>query len=112
MALLAWAAMFVGYPLLKAQREPPARDSEYERQRQELLFQRDNAYAAIQELEADHRLGNLSREDLRALEEQYTLRAAVLLKELDTLEQGMAQQADAEIEKAVARYRRARPAGS
>lgn len=111
LALLAWVVLFVGYPLLQAQGEKLARDSEVERRRQALLFQRDAAYAAIRELETDHRLGNLSREDLHALKEQYTLRAAVVLKELDMLDEAPrgAGQADAEIEEAVARYRRASP---
>jgi len=94
---------------MQAQREGPARDSEYERRRRELLFQRDTAYAAIRELETDHRLGNLSREDLQALKEQYTLGAAALLRELDLLGDELARQAEAGIEEAVARYRRARP---
>ncbi|MDO8532899.1 MAG: hypothetical protein Q7T26_12190 [Dehalococcoidia bacterium] len=109
LVLLAWVVAFVGYPLLEARAGQATTESEAERRRKELRFQRDTAYAAIRELETDHELGTLSSNDMTTLREQYTLRAAMVLKELDDLEAGMTRQADADIEEGVARYRRSRP---
>ncbi len=109
LALLAWVIVFVGQPLVQARTARVPTESATERRRKELRFQRDTAYATIRELETDHKLGTLSEQDMHTLREQYTLRAAAVLKELDVLEAGMARQTDAEIEESVARYRRSRP---
>lgn len=112
LALLVWVVVFVGQPLVQARTARAPTESATERRRKELRFQRDTAYAAIREVEADRKLGTLSAQDLHTLREQYTLQAATVLKELDVLEAGMARQTDAEIEESVARYRRSRPSAS
>lgn len=109
LALLVWVIVFVGHPLVQARTARTPTESTTERRRKELRFQRDTAYAAIREMETDNRLGMLSPQDMLALREQYTLRAATVLKELDVLEADIARRTDAEIEDDVARYRRSRP---
>ena len=48
-----------------------------------LLEHRDSLYSAIRELEFDHRMGKVEDEDYRRMREDYTQRAATVLKELD-----------------------------
>ena len=48
-----------------------------------LLEHRDSLYSAIRELEFDHRMGKVEDQDYRRMREDYTQRAATVLKELD-----------------------------
>ena len=86
-ALLAVAAVVVvALPFL---REPAPEDdrlarlSPAERRRLELAEQRDQALAALKELELDHRTGKVSDEDYRALVGPLRRRAAETLRALD-----------------------------
>ena len=48
-----------------------------------LLEHRDSFYSAIKELDFDHRMGKVEDEDYQRMREDYTQRAATVLKELD-----------------------------
>jgi hypothetical protein len=52
----------------------------------DLLAQRDSAYAAIKELEFEYHLGNLSQRDYEDLRARYRQRAADILRRLDAAE--------------------------
>jgi hypothetical protein len=85
-ALAVVAVVFVARPFL---REPlPASDrldepDELERQRLELVEERDRALAALKELEFDHRTGKVTDADYRALVGPLRQRAAEALRSLE-----------------------------
>ena len=87
-AVLMSAVVFgvLAYPFLRAPRANPASAPLNGRQREELLSQRDAAYAAIRELEFEFQLGNLSQHDYDDLRARYRDRAAGVLQQLDSLE--------------------------
>jgi hypothetical protein len=94
-ALLAVAAVVVvALPFL---REPaPADDrlaplSPAERRRLALAEERDQALAALKELELDHRTGKVTDEDYRALVGPLRRRAAETLRALDAYAGGMSE---------------------
>lgn len=80
--LLALVLAFVGYPLLR-----PAPDAHAESpatgQRDHLLVERENVLATLKDLEMDHSIGNLSRDDYDALRTGQRHRAVAILRELD-----------------------------
>ena len=88
-ALLMTAAAFalVGYPLLRPRRGEEGFLSTNHRGTEDLLAQRDAAYAAIKELEFEFHLGNLSQQDYDDLRARYRQRAADILRRLDAAEQ-------------------------
>lgn len=85
-ALALACVIFVARPFLL---DPEARDDELdeltaqERRRLELLERRDRAFAALKELEFDHRSGKISDEDYRALVGGLRREAAEALRFLD-----------------------------
>jgi hypothetical protein len=92
LALLLGAAVAVVAVLLVARpflREPRAEDDrlerrgELERRRLALAEERDQALAALKELEFDHRTGKISDEDYRALVAPLRRRAAEALRALE-----------------------------
>ena len=87
-ALLMSAAVFglVGYPLLRTPHRRAVAGPVDGRRREEILSRRDAAYAAIKELDFEHQLGNLSRQDYEDLRDRYRDRAAGVLQELDALD--------------------------
>lgn len=87
-ALLMTAAVFalVGYPLMRPGREGVDGVSTNHRGTEDLLAQRDAAYAAIKELEFEFHLGNLSQRDYEDLRMRYRQRAADILRRLDAAE--------------------------
>ena len=88
-ALLMTMAAFalVGYPLLRPRRGEGGFLSTNHRGTEDLLAQRDAAYAAIKELEFEFHLGNLSQQDYDDLRARYRQRAADILRRLDAAEQ-------------------------
>lgn len=54
--------------------------------REKYITRKENAYAAIRELEFDLNMGKLSQEDFQALTQQYTQEAIECLKEIDGME--------------------------
>jgi len=87
-ALLMTVAVFVlvSYPLLRPGRGQAALVPTDHRGREDLLAQRDTAYAAIKELEFELHLGNLSQRDYQDLRARYRRRAADILRRLDAAE--------------------------
>lgn len=87
-ALLMTAAVFalVGYPLMRSGREDLDSVATDHRDTEDLLAQRDAAYAAIKELEFEYHLGNLSQRDYEDLRARYRQRAADILRRLDAAE--------------------------
>ena len=87
-ALLMTVAVFalVGYPLVRTGRGEEELVSTNHRGTEDLLAQRDAAYAAIKELEFEFHLGNLSQRDYEDLRARYRQRAADILRQLDAAE--------------------------
>ena len=88
-ALLVGAAVVaVAWPFLSPERgRPDDRLSEADRTRIELLERRDSAYAALRDLEQDHRTGKVTGDDYVAEREELRREAAAALRMLDSLEQ-------------------------
>ena len=86
-ALLMTAAVFalVGYPLLRPGRGKGDLVSTDHREAEDLLARRDEAYAAIKELEFEFHLGNLSQRDYEELRARYRQRAQDILRELEAI---------------------------
>ena len=92
LALLLGAAIAIAAVLLVARpflREPDAADDrlerrgELEQRRLALAEERDQALAALKELEFDHRTGKISDDDYRALVAPLRRRAAEALRALE-----------------------------
>ncbi len=110
------ALAIVAYPLLRSQGELSPEAAGADPALEDLLSQRDSAYAGIKELEFEHELGNLSQSDFQALREDYLRKAAKILEELETAASSPRRPAPAratspedEIEAAVQRMRQRRP---
>lgn len=86
LGVMALALIFVLYPLFREKDEEP--EEEGKDDLRALMDRRKAAYEDIRDLDADYRLGNLDEEDYHHLREQYTLRAAAILKALDNLRRG------------------------
>jgi hypothetical protein len=88
LALLMTVAVFalVSYPLLRPGRGEADLVATNHRGTEDLLAQRDAAYAAIKELEFEFHLGNLSQRDYEDLRAHYRHRAADILRRLDAAE--------------------------
>jgi hypothetical protein len=86
-ALLMTAAVFllVGYPLLRPGRGKGDLVSTDHSELEDLLARRDEAYAAIKELEFEFRLGNLSQRDYEELSACYRQQAEDILRELEAI---------------------------
>lgn len=69
-----------------------------------LMEQRDALYAAIRELDFDHRMGKVDDEDYRRMRGDYTQQAVSLLKEVDR-GNGRSRAAD-DVEQEVASFRK------
>lgn len=85
-ALLMTAAVFlaVGYPLLRPGRGKG--DLAPTGYRDELLARRDEAYTAIEELESEFHLGNLSQREYEELGARYRQRAEDIMRELEAIQ--------------------------
>ncbi len=83
-------AVYIAWPLLVGRPESSPEDEEgdYASVLDELLVQKDATYSAIKELEFDHAMGNLSKEDYRKLASRYEDKAVALLKTIDQVSQG------------------------
>lgn len=78
-------ALFVSWPLLVGKGESDADEAgdPEESAVDELLVQKEAVYSAIKELEFDHAMGNLSKEDYKELARRYEDRAVALLQTID-----------------------------
>jgi len=86
-ALLMTAAVFalVGYPLLRPGRGKGDLVSADNRGAEDLLARRDEVYAAIEELEFEFHLGDLSQRDYEELRARYRQHAEDILRELEAI---------------------------
>ena len=84
---MAVALSVVAYPLLRPESGRALRFAAPAGPLEDLLSRRDAAYAGIKELEFEHELGNLSREDFQALRDEYRFKAARLLQEIESAAQ-------------------------
>ncbi len=86
-ALMVGAAVIaVAWPFLSPQRgAPQERLSPEDRHRIDLLERRDAAYAALRDLEQDHRTGKITDEDHAVERGRLRTEAAEVLRELDAL---------------------------
>ena len=87
-ALLMTAAVFalVGYPLLRPGHGEGELVSTDRRGAEGLLARRDEVYAAIEELEFEFQLGNLSQRDYEELRARYQQHAEDILRELEAIQ--------------------------
>ncbi len=76
------AAPFFLFPGRQVPREEPGPEG-----LRELSAEKESLYAAIQELDFDLKSGKLSEKDHRALRERHEARAALLLQQIDALEE-------------------------
>lgn len=97
------AALFVAWPLVRntASSRPAASDGQ--RERMELLVEKEHLLTALKEIDFDHEMGKLTDDDHQRLRADYRARAVALLKRLE----GSASDAELEaaIEADVARVR-------
>ncbi len=107
--LVIGVIVFIAYPLFVPPKEE--RQVEPNSQLTALTAQRDSMYDAIRDLDFDFQLGKLSPADYQSLREQYKVRAAATLQELDAVSDHLAQPAAGaddradEIESQVSRLR-------
>jgi ribosomal protein L37E len=105
--VLVLALVVLAYPLYRAQTQPALATGAT---LDDLLAERDGVYATLRDLELDRQLGKLDESDYAALQDKYMNRAAVILRELDTLRgEGGTKEASDEIEKQVAALRQVAP---
>lgn len=83
----------VAYPLLAT---PRLREDIRSGEAEELAEEKDSALAAIRDLEFEHDVGNLSEEDFASLREDYSERAAKVLRRVDLRSAELPQPALAE----------------
>ncbi|MBI4236601.1 MAG: hypothetical protein HY688_04525 [Chloroflexi bacterium] len=107
-SLTLLAIALVLWPLLRGATLPPADPDAERSDLARLREQRDAALRAIQELDGELAVGNMTAEDYGALRARHVRQAALLIREIEGREQVL----DEEIERAVRRRRqRAAPAG-
>ena len=84
--IVVGALVFVAWPLLSPDPEPERVLSEHDRLRLAAAERRDEAYAALRELELDVRTGKLTAEDAEQERIRLRAQAAAALRELDQLD--------------------------
>ena len=85
--LVAAAVAVVAWPLLSPERGDPEQAlSPPDRERLRLLERRDEAYAALRDLEQDHRTGKVADEDYQRERVRLRAEAADALRGLDRLD--------------------------
>jgi hypothetical protein len=87
-ALLMTAAVFalVGYPLARPGRGEKEFMSTDRREADNILARRDDVNIAIEELEFEFHLGNLSQRDYEELRARYHQQAEDILRELEAIQ--------------------------
>lgn len=94
LAIIILGLYYIGIPLFRRQGykteilESAGRDGFHR-----LLVQKDNAYAAIKDIQFDHKTGKISEEDYRELMGKYEAEAVDILKRIDTFRKGMGKEA-------------------
>ena len=82
LVVMLLAFTLVGWPLIGSSRTA-TREADGSSPWEDLISQRDTNYRAIQELDFEHQLGNLSNGDYKTLRERYRTQAAATLQRLD-----------------------------
>jgi hypothetical protein len=103
-AILVAVFSLIVYPLLRNRRKAGPNRNESQQEMAQMIRQKESSYAAINELEMDHRTGKISDADYKILYELYktdALKAIRALKGWETEEAGFD-----DIEKEVGRRRR------
>ena len=110
LVLMLAAFSMVGWPLISSSRRATS-EASGSSPWDDLIGQRDAAYAAIKELDFEYDLGNLSDSDYRDLRDRYRSRAASILQSLETAmgSAGGSKAADVPAAPAPAAPTRARP---
>ncbi len=105
------AGYWVGYPLLKPRKLDAPAELTSEDSLGGLEIEKEGIYAAIKEMELDHKMGKLSQEDYLNLREKYRAKAIGSLKRMDELESkgGVSEDVADEIEKEVLALRKDGP---
>ena len=85
LGLLLAAGYWILSPLLKPDQFKSTPMSKVHETLRHLEIQKENAYAAIRELEFDFSMGKLSEADFNTLKAQYRADAVHLLREIDAL---------------------------
>jgi len=85
-AIVVGALVFVAWPLVSPEPEPEPGLSELARRRLAVAERRDEAYAALRELELELRTGKITAEDAERERAQLRTQAAAALRELDQLD--------------------------
>jgi len=87
-ALLMTAAVFalVGYPLARPGRGEGELVSTDRREAEDILARRDDVNIAIEELEFEFHLGNLSQRDYKELRARYRQHTDDILRELEAVQ--------------------------
>jgi hypothetical protein len=86
--LLAATLALVGAPLFARRFAAPAGAAMAEGELSELLYKKDAAYAALKDLEFDHRTGKIDDADYRAMKGQFESEAMAIIKTIDEFKTG------------------------
>jgi len=81
--LILLAGGWILFPLLRSNSPETAINSAKDEAVGQLEHQKEEAYAAIRELEFDQNMGKISKQDFEMLKKQYMLEAVEYLKKID-----------------------------
>lgn len=113
--ITALVAIYISLPFFFSKAEKRKDEFETENQFEDaaveklksLNNQKDNLFTAIRDIEFDYGLGKLSKEDFVELNSKYKIEAAVVLKEIDSLESQYANEdMSSDIEQEIMSYRK------
>jgi hypothetical protein len=85
-AIVIGAVLFVAWPLVSPEAEPEPGLSDADRLRLAAAERRDEAYAALRELDLDVRTGKITADDVDIERARLRAQAAEALRELDRLD--------------------------
>lgn len=85
-AIVVGALVFVAWPLLSPEADPEPVMDERDRRRLAVAERRDEAYAALRDLELDVATGKVTAEDAERERGRLRAQAAAALRELDQLD--------------------------
>lgn len=95
-------AAIVGWPLVRKESDGEEMEPTIDTELTDLLLQREAAFSAINELDSDHAMGNLSLRDYGELREKYEQKAVSVIRDIGELQKAQ----DDEIELKVLNLRR------
>jgi hypothetical protein len=112
-AMVLGSAYWVSYPMLRSKKIGISGESCLEEGLLDLEIQKEEVYAAIKEMEFDHKMGKLSKEDYQTLRDKYTTKAVGSLREIEALERegNRSRDIESEIEKEILTLRQEGPGG-